>query len=245
MTMTSVKPNVNNFSEVTLNDKQPLVTNNLGRAIEQYELVHLDGYFGELREYDELAAAATGRINIDHNRTIRTKQVLATTTFVAGQPVYFTPGGSSAAGKITAVPVATSIKVGICLDEEGTGGAQTSVTFRPFAQGGEAEIGEVLKVKEIVVPIGSLTAPVVNTDIPVGSKIIAIKATATATVASATATVSDGTNDITKTAVTMAVIDVVTEATDIDQTYKTVVAAGVTITANGDTDQGVVHIYYI
>ena len=134
MTTTVVKPNENNFSEVTLNDKQPLVTNNLGRAAVHMELVYLGGYFGEVKEYGGIANAATGRINIDSNRTIRTEQVEATDTFTAGNVIWFKSGGAGAAGTLVDANSGTDYAAGIITEEEGAGGAQTSVTFRPFAQ---------------------------------------------------------------------------------------------------------------
>lgn len=246
MSFEEVKPNENNMSEVTLSDKQPLVTNNLGRLAEPFEFVLLDGYFGEVRKYGGIADSATGRINIDSDRTVRTEQIESTDTFTVGNILYYTPGGSSAAGKLVDTPVAGSIPVGIITEEEGSGGAQTSVTFRPFAQGSESEIGSAVKVKEIVVPTGSHGAgtPVVDTSIPVGSKIIEVSAVATASNASGTATVSDGTNAI-SSAIVMAVANAKALTASIAQAYRVVTSAGVTITTNGTADAGVVQIYYI
>ena len=95
MSFTQAGVNDYNFSEVTESDKQILVTNGLGRTAKYAELVYLGGYFGEVREYAGIANSETGRININSERLIRTKQVKATTTFTVGQPVYFLSGGSS------------------------------------------------------------------------------------------------------------------------------------------------------
>ena len=134
MSFTEVLPNENNFSEVTLSDKQPLVTNNLGRDAAPFELVYLGGYFGEIREYEGIVNGEDGRINIDSDRTIRTKQVEATDTFTVGNVIWFKSGGAGAAGTLVDANSGSDYAAGIITEEEGTGGAQTSVTFRPFAQ---------------------------------------------------------------------------------------------------------------
>ena len=58
MAFTQADVNEHDFSEVTLSDKQPLVTNNLGRAVDPFVLVLLDGWFREVREYDGIADTA-------------------------------------------------------------------------------------------------------------------------------------------------------------------------------------------
>ena len=134
MAFTQAAVNDYNFSEVTESDKQVLVTNNLGRTAKYGELVYLDGYFGEVREYGGIANAATGRININAERIIRTQQVKATDTFTKGSTMWFLSGGSSAAGQLVDSADPGAVAVGIITDEEGTGGAQTAVSFRPFVQ---------------------------------------------------------------------------------------------------------------
>lgn len=131
---TPVPVNLFDFSQVTLDDKQPLITNNLGRDVTIAELVYLGGYFGDVVEQDGIADAATGRINIDSNRTIRTEQIEVTDTFTVGGTVWFKSGGAGAAGTLVDANSGTDYAAGIITEEEGTGGAQTSVTFRPFAQ---------------------------------------------------------------------------------------------------------------
>jgi len=136
MSFTEVKPNLYNFSEVSESDKQVLVTNNLGRDVVYGEFVYLDGYFGEVREYGGIVNGATGYININADRKIRTEQVEATDAFTAGSTLWFVSGGSGAAGKfVDADPGSgTRLGCGIITGEEGTGGAQTAVEFRPFVQ---------------------------------------------------------------------------------------------------------------
>lgn len=133
---TPVPVNAYDFSELTLNDKQPLVSNALGRAVLLAELVYLNGYFGDVTDQDGIADSADGRINIDSNRTIRTEQIEATDTFTVGSTLWFVSGGAGAAGTLEdADPGSgTRVAVGIITGEEGTGGAQTAVSFRPFAQ---------------------------------------------------------------------------------------------------------------
>lgn len=133
---TPVPVNAFDFSEISSNDKQPLITNNLGRAVTIAELVYLGGYFGDVVDQDGIANAADGRINIDSDRIIRTEQIEATDTFTAGGTLWFVSGGAGAAGKLEdADPGSgTRVAVGIITGEGGSGGAQTFVEFRPFAQ---------------------------------------------------------------------------------------------------------------
>jgi hypothetical protein len=134
--MTTYKVNDYDFSEVTSSDKHVLVTNNLGRTAEYAELVYLDGYFGEVVDTAGIANGATGYININADRTVRTKQVEATDTFTAGNTLWFVSGGSGAAGTLEDADPGSGTRYacGIITDEEGTGGAQTAVEFRPFVQ---------------------------------------------------------------------------------------------------------------
>lgn len=245
--MAEAKVNAYNWSEVTESDNQVTIINTSGRAYTNREIVNEGRYVGEVREYNGIANGASGKINIEERRKIRTSQIEITDSFVVGQLIYFLSGGAGAPGELRATPVAGSVPVGFCTEEGGGAGTHTYIEFRPFDQDGESAIGGVLKVKEIVVPTGSHGAgtPVVDTSIPVGSKIIDVTALGTAASASGSVTVSDGTNDITVTAVVMAVIDALSRAVDIDETYRTVVAAGLTLTANATGDAGIVHIYYI
>ena len=129
-----VPVNVYNFSEPSESDKQPTITNNLGRDALFAELVFLSGYFGNITDQDGIANAATGKIDINSDRTIRTEQMEATDTFTVGSTIWFKAGGAGAAGTLVDSNSGTDYAAGIITEEEGTGGAQTSVTFRPFAQ---------------------------------------------------------------------------------------------------------------
>ena len=131
---TPVPVNLFDFSEVSVNDKQPLITNNLGRDVTIAELVYLGGYFGDVVDQDGIANAADGRINIDSDRIIRTEQMEATDTFTVGSTLWFVAGGSGAAGVLEDANTGTDYAAGIITGSGGTGGAQTYVEFRPFAQ---------------------------------------------------------------------------------------------------------------
>ena len=131
---TPVPVNDFDFSEVSVNDKQPVITNNLGRDTTIAELVFLSGYFGDVVEQDGIANAGTGRINIDSDRIIRTEQIEVTDTFTIGNTIWFVAGGAGAAGTLEDANTGTDYAAGIITGEGGTGGAQTFVEFRPFAQ---------------------------------------------------------------------------------------------------------------
>ena len=131
---TPVPVNDFDFSEVTINDKTPVITNNLGRDTTIAELVFLSGYFGDVVEQDGIANAGTGRINIDSDRIIRTEQIEVTDTFTIGNTIWFVAGGAGAAGTLEDANTGTDYAAGIITGEGGTGGAQTFVEFRPFAQ---------------------------------------------------------------------------------------------------------------
>ena len=75
-----------------------------------------------------------------------------TDTFVVGTKLYFTPGGSSAAGAFTITPVANSVLAGVITAEQGAGGAQTAVSFRPAASGGNKNV----KCERVVIDAATL-----------------------------------------------------------------------------------------
>lgn len=230
MAFTQAAVNDYNFSEVTESDKQILVTNGLGRTAKYAELVNLGGYFGEVREYGGIANAATGRINVNSERTIRTRQVEATTTFTVGSKVYFLSGGSSAAGKLYGVETLNAIPVGVCIAEEGTGGAQTAVTFRPYAQNN----ADAKEVKQLVYKVTTGAAAIVVPTLKQGDEIVDVMIIPTGASTNGTIKITDGTSDIT-TAMTCAVDKVVARAASIDKAKNTLPAAGATIVCAGDT----------
>lgn len=230
MTMTAVKSNVFNFTETKSSDKQPLVTNGLGRTAGDKELIYISPFFGEVLEYGGIANAGTGRINIDSDRTIRTEQVEATTTFTVGSPVYFLPGGSSAAGKLYGVATLNAFPVGICISEEGTGGAQTAVEFRPYAQNN----GDAKEVKQVVYEVTTGAAAIVVPNLKQGDEIIDVMIIPTGASTNGTIKITDGTSDITD-AMTCAVDKTIDRAATIDDAKSVLPAAGATIVCAGDT----------
>ncbi len=126
--------NYPNFIERTSGDKQPTVTNNLGRDTEHLEYVSLGGYHGEVKEVTGIANGASGKINIDADRTIETDQIETSDTFVVGDDLWFIPGGSSDRGLLRDADSGGGVKVGIVTDFGGSAGAHTWVQFRPFVQ---------------------------------------------------------------------------------------------------------------
>lgn len=142
MTMAEVKVNEYDFSEVTdgvgLGDAQPQIKNTEGRTVLPYEIV-MQGtapfYCGEVREYDGIVDDGLGRINIEHRRVIRTSQIKKdTTTFAVDAEVFFSPGGSGAAGVIVDADVAAGdIAFGRITAVGGGTGAYTYLEIRPYA----------------------------------------------------------------------------------------------------------------
>lgn len=250
----NVPVNVQNFSEPTSNDKQPLVNNDLGRKVLMAELVYIGPYFGDVVEQDGIANAADGRINIDSDRTIRTKQVEATDTFTVGNELWFLSGGAGAAGTLVdADPGSgTRVAVGIITEEEGTGGAQTSVTFRPYVQL-QASLAAVASLntepKTLVVKIvadasgGITVSGLVEDDEIIGVSVICTTANANGTLILETG----GDDDITD-GIICAVDKVVTYAGTIDDAFSELPASGAQIISVGGTaanTRGIVIIDYI
>jgi len=142
MSFTTYKNNAYNFSEATdasgLGDMQVAVTNGQGRAALPFEILLqavAPFYCGEVRDPDGIANGASGRINIEHRRTIRTAQIDPADTFVVDAEVYFQPGGAGAAGKIVdlASKAAGSIKYGRVVAFGGVATAHTWLEIRPYA----------------------------------------------------------------------------------------------------------------
>lgn len=245
MAFTQAVENTHEFSEVTESDDQILVTNGLGRTVNPFELVLIGKYFGEVREYGGIANAATGRININSDRIIRTKQIEATTTFTVGNVVYFVPGGSSAAGKLYGVPTALGVPVGVCTEEEGTGGAQTAVTFRPFAQNSKDALDG--SIRQIAYKVTTGAAAIVVPGLHAGDEIVDVMIVPTGASTNGTIKITNGTNDITN-AMACATDKTIARATTIDDAYSTLPAAGATIVCAGDTvanTKAIVLISYI
>lgn len=246
MAFTQAAVNDYNFSEVTESDKQVLVTNNLGRTAKYAELVYLDGYFGEVREFAGIANGATGRININAERIIRTQQVKATDTFTKGNVMWFVSGGSSAAGQLIDSADAGAVAVGIITDEEGAGGAQTAVSFRPFVQRLDAAdvsaqvatlqsemLVEQAEPKIFVQKVTTGAASIAVTGLGLNDEIIDVMIIPTGASTNGTIKITDGTSDITN-AMTCAVDKTIARASTIDDAKSKLPAAGAKIVCAGD-----------
>ena len=221
--------------------KQVVVTNSLGRAAAFGEFVYLNDKLGYVAKFDGIANGATGRIQlVDDSMEISTAQVLATDTFAVGTKLYFTPGGSSAAGAFTITPVANSVLAGVITAEQGAGGAQTAVSFRPAASGGN----KCVKVERVVIDAATDYSTGKSTSIPLGSVILDVVAIATTTASGGTAAVYNGASAV-HTAIAMATDQAVTRmAAGVDDT-KLLVAGAVTVKTHASGDAGIVEIYYI
>ena len=259
MAFTQADVNTNDFSEVTESDNQILVTNNLGRAIDYAELVYLDGYFGECREYGGIAIGGTGYIKIASDRKIRTKQIEATDTFPAGNTLWFVSGGSGAAGKLVDADPGTGIRVavGIITGEEGTSGAQTSVEFRPFVQRlDSADVSAQVSVlqaemlveqaepKILVQKVTTGAASIAVAGLVEGDEIIDVMIIPTGASTNGTIKITDGTSDITN-AMLCATDKTIARAATIDDAKSTLPAAGAKIVCAGDAVASTVAIVVI
>lgn len=257
MAFTDYDPANYNFAEREKGGSLRLVTNNLGRDVEQHEFVYLDGFFGEVADSAGIANGAAGYIDIAADRSVTTEQVEATATFTAGNTLYFEGGGSGAAGKLTSVVSATTIPVGKIVSEQGTGGAQTSVEFIPFAQnlGVTTDalldaVAETLVVKTKTIKVECTAANAYTTTplvlpIPVGSTIKDITAICTGAVASGSAVVKNGTTAIC-TPLVMAVEKTINRMSAAVEHTKLVVGTDpITLATHADGDLGIVYIDYI
>lgn len=220
-----------------------VLTNNLGRTAICNEIVYLGGVLGLVMEPDGIADSASGRVQpLSDSFEFSTSQVEATDTFTVGKRAYFVPGGSSAAGKIVDAPESGAIPIGIITGEQGTGGAQTAVTIRPF--GGRD--GQVLKVARVIIDAAtdySTTGKAVQ--IPVGSQIVDVMAVSTATASGGTAQVLNGASAV-HTAIAMATDQAVTRmAAGVDDTKLLVGTDAITVKTHALGDAGIVYVYYI
>lgn len=251
---TSVDVNAYNFTELTLSDTQPLITNDLGRTALMAELVYLDGYFGDVTEQDGIADSATGRINIDSERTIRTEQIEVTDTFTIGNELWFVSGGAGAAGELVdADPGSgTRVAVGIITGEGGTGGAQTYVEFRPYVQL-QAAVAAVAVLnaepKTIVAKItADASAGIAVSGLAEGDEIIGVSVICTVAQGSGTLILETGGDDDITDGIICAVDKVTTYAGTIDDAFSTLPASGAQILSVGGTaanTRGIVVISYI
>lgn len=245
MALTPVQANNFDYVEPYLNVFQVEVTNNLGRDVDELELVYLDGYFGEVRNFPSIADGESGMINIKPYRVQQTKQMKATDTFVVGATVYFLPGGSSAEGLLRATPEPGSIPVGGVTEFGGTGGATTHVSFMAYLARTGIPIGQGLKAAETAI-IADASAGII-VDIPLGAKIIDATVLCTTAVALETMQVKTGagTPAVITDAIDCITDEILARAGTIDDSTRVVGADGVKIFAASAAGRGIVHVYYI
>lgn len=231
------------FTSKTLSDRQVEVTNNLGRDVDEFEIVFLDGYFGEVREHGGIADTETGRINIDHERLISTAQMTAADTFVAGNVAYFAPGGAGAAGEIRDEMANGRIAVGIITAFGGAAGAHTWVELRPFTQRGESGPARELKVTEFEVDADATAG--LTVDVPRGALVVDMWNVCTAANAGGTVKLNIiGGADVVD-AMAMAVDNALTRGAVLNHANRVVPAAGVEVTTAAAGDRGLVYVAYI
>lgn len=227
--------------------EQVVVTNNLGRTALFGEIVYLGGVVGIVMEPDGIANSATGRVApVGPDFEVSSAQVETTDTFTVGNILHFLPGGSSAAGTLVDAPATGTVPVGIITNEQGTGGAQTAVSFRGFSQRGEFLPGAALKV---------IRADLLATDdfhttgktlaIPVGSRIVDVVAIATAANSGGTVQLLNGASAV-HTALVMATDGAVTRmAAAVDDTKLLVGSDAMSLVTHAAADAGIVYVYYI
>lgn len=232
MAMTEAKVNYNfheNFIDVDL----ILITNSSGVAYEHLQLVYENGYFGEVREFDGIANAATGYINIYSKRKITTNQIDLTDTFVLGDPLYFDPATKKlelayALGSIDA-GVVTKINNGVCVE------------FMPHKQNG---LVESIEASTYDVAADATTPVVITGLIPIGAKILDAVVEAKAT--SGSGTIQLRSNNASPVDITDAIIcavdNAVTRAASLQN--DTVDSDGLQIIANGAADRGLMTIFW-
>jgi len=238
--MTAVTTNYSFFEE-QLSKVQIEVKNELGRDVENNELVIIDGLFGNVVDFEGIVDDARGLIDITTDRVISTTQIDTSDTFAVDDIVYFLSGKAAAAGKLIVTNDSGAVAVGICTKINNG----TSVSLRPFAQNN----GVVNAPKTIVHKITATAA----TAVPVGGlkegdEIIDAFTICSGASTSGTLIVEDGAGNNITSAMTCAVVDALHRATTIDLTYSTLPATGAAIISVGGTaanTKGVVVITYI
>jgi len=250
MALTQAVVNEYSFSEVTENDKQPLITNGLGRDVLASEFIFQDGYFGEVKEYDGILDGATGRININADRTVRTAQIEVTDTFTVGNVLWFAGGGSSAAGKLVDADNGDGVQVGIITGSSGSAGSETYVEFRPYVQlisGVVASLEAEPKVLVVKVTADAST-PLPIVGLSEGDEIIGVSVIATVANASGTLILEDGVGGDISDGIICAVDKVVKYAGTIDDAKSILPATGAAVISVGGTaasTRGIMIITYI
>lgn len=265
-------PNNYDFHEETLHDLMVLATNTLARTVLHNELVYIDGYFGEVCDFDGIAENGEGYLNINFNRSIKTTQVgaaeLLAGDFTVGKTLYFITQTADNEGYLVdqTTSEVPATPVGIILDADED---NEWVVFRPFVQMVDLSLSnDAIDLKgtlnDVVSDVTSLKAHSpqiveltinadatggidfanVDTGLAVGDKIVDMWVVSDATSESGTLTLSHGDSgaDI-SAALTCAVANALTRAAAI--TGGVITADGLTVTAAGATDFGRLYVSYI
>ena len=237
MAMVDAKVNFN-FEESFVEVDKVLVTNNLGRTAIHLELVALDGYFGEVRDFDGILDGETGYININPRREVRTTQINISDTFVVGGIVHLISDGSLVTSVLRSTPETDAVPVGICAFVN----AGVAIGFVPFAQrsGGVND----MKVSVYEVDSDHSTLVVVTGLVPLGARIYDVIVECTVT--NALGTLQLRSNNASPVAITAALVCAVDNVVSRQAilTNNVVDADGLEVIANGAADRGIMVIYW-
>ncbi len=128
------------FHEQTLSDRTFLVTNNINRPVVQNELVIFNGVFGNVIEHKGIAYNASGLVNINNDRTIKTEQLANGAAFEVGGTVYAVAGTDTDPVGLTNTQ-GTNTPVGRVVEID-PAATQRYVVFRPFVQPVPLDVNE-------------------------------------------------------------------------------------------------------
>jgi hypothetical protein len=231
MAMTEAKVNYN-FHENFINVDLVKITNSSGSAYIHLQWVYEDGYFGEVREFDGIAADAEGYINIYSKRQITTTQIDTGDTFALKGTVYFNPttGLLEAEYALGSVAVGTVTKIN----------NGVSVEFMPYKQN---NIPESVEMTSYAVVADASSSIDITGLVPEGATILDVFVECTAASGSGTLQLREETGDAAITnAIVCAVDNVVTRVTTLS--ISTVGANGLEIISNGAADRGIMTIVW-
>ena len=231
------------FTEDELSKKQVKVLNATGRKVLHNELVLLDGYFGEVTDFNGIADDNLGYINIDSERAIETQQIADTQNFVRGGVVYYAEDADPSAnpGALYSVYAVGRTPVGIAID---TDLSATYVKFMPFVQRVHKP-ENALNMTEVTISANA-SAGLAVSGIPLGAEIIDVVAISKATVTGATVTLKTGAGSpvsITD-AIDIDTINVLARAALLVQTAVVVGADGLKLFTASAADRALVRIFW-
>lgn len=128
------------FHEQTLSDRTLLVKNTTTRTLVQNEIVVVGGVFGNVLEHKGIAEGASGLININNDRTIKTEQLANGAAFEVGGTVYAVAGTDTDPVGLTNTQ-GTNTPVGRVVEID-PAATQRYVVFRPFVQPVPLDVNE-------------------------------------------------------------------------------------------------------